>query len=273
MFEELIIIADAPLLLLAVGLLIGLYHALEPDHIVAMTALAKRQNQKSKNMSINRRYVSIKGAIHGMLWGFGHTTTIFLILVTVFVFSANIPLQIFGFFEIANGLMLIVLGAFAILGNKIPILSKLHFYAHSHSHTHEDGTAHSHPHTHNSNKFNQHVKHNNNDHAYHKHGHRSYLIGCVHGLAGSGGLVILLGATIADGTHAPLVFASMFSIGSIIGMVVITSIFSFVLVLYHNANMLQKIIKYGLGTTAIIIGVYFLVTETTHLLESTPINL
>ena len=276
LLEGLVPVADAPIILLSAGLLIGLFHSLEPDHIAAMAALTGGQNQKLKDRHKHLRGASIKGAMHGMLWGFGHTTTIFLILVAVFVLSVNIPPHLFGFFEVIQGMILIVLGAFAILGSGIPIPLRLQFHTHSHLHTHEEGTTHSHLHTHKKKgEHNDDDEHDNDIHQtgkcnqiHHRHGHKSYFIGCIHGLAGSGGLVILMATTFTtNSTQASLLFASVFGIGSIIGMSVATGMLSILFVTCGKTAITKKIIRYGTGTVAIVAGIYFITLAIDTLFE------
>lgn len=274
LFEELVPVADAPLILLSAGLLIGLYHSLEPDHVAAMATLTGGQNQKSKDRHKHLRSASIKGAIHGILWGFGHTTTIFLIVIAVFVLSANIPQHMFGFFEAVQGMILVVLGVFAVLGSRIPMPLRLQFHTHSHVHTHKEGPTHSHLHTHKgeegNNGVHDHSIHQNGKHVqmHHRHGHKSYFIGCVHGLAGSGGLIILMAATFTiNGTQAPLLFASVFSIGSIIGMSVATGMLSFLFAICGKTATTKKMIRYGTGTVAIVAGAYFIITSIDDLIR------
>ena len=109
-----------------------------------------------------------------------------------------------------------------------PFLSRL--WAHSHVHTHEDGTTHSHPHDHDGRREEEEGGDSSTGH--HSHSHVPYIIGCVHGLAGSGGLVVLALSAMPDAITSsaadagalvplPLLLASMFGAGSTIGMVLV----------------------------------------------------
>ena len=251
-------------LLLGAGLLVGLYHALEPDHITAMAALVGRGGGSAGPGRLRR--AGVGGSVHGLLWGLGHTSTVFLVAAAVFVFSFSIPERLFGAFEVAVGIMLLALGASAISGGRIPVLSRLHL--HSHVHRHEDGTVHSHPHSHGGRKNG-----GGNVGTHHTHGHKPYLIGCIHGLAGSGALtILLLAAFMPDGAahaapHPPLLlpllpplllFISMFGAGSMIGMAAMTGALSLLFVACGSAAW--RYIRYASGTAAMALGAYIITT-------------
>ena len=175
---DMLLKSTTPALLLSAGLLMGLLHVLEPDHVAAMLTQAKTGG------SGRRRKMAVRNSLLGAFWGLGHTSAILLVGVLVFVLSLSIPAPVFGWFEVAAGAMIITLGALVLAGRSLGRM-------HSHIHSHDDGTVHSHPH---------------DDTGEHLHSHRSYLIGCVHGLAGSGVLIALgglaLGPLGADSTVA-----------------------------------------------------------------------
>jgi len=225
-------IINSPSMLLGAGILIGLYHALEPDHMAAIMTLAARQKRKGASRGLGPA-AHLRNSLYGFLWGLGHTSAILLVIIAVFVFSVNIPPHAFAWFEFAVGAVLIAFGV-AVYLDRYPGLR------HSHPHTHEDGTMHSHPHRHD---------------RQHGHGHKSYIIGCIHGLAGSGGLIILMAPT-ADSVHASLLFASVFGAGSIIGMMVVAGIMSLVFVWTGNMERVRRAIRYAVSVVAVSLGAY-----------------
>ena len=166
-----------PALVLTLGLAIGLQHAFEPDHIAAVTTQVRREKSKSQSIKELIKKGTLKSSIVGAFWGAGHTTTLVLVGLSVYLLSVNIPDVFFLSSEFIVGLMLIFL-AITTLSNK-----KLFKIKHMHAHAHEDGTVHTHPHEHTSD---------------HKHGHKSYLIGCLHGLAGSGALLVVIAGTLTN---------------------------------------------------------------------------
>ena len=230
--------SGTPLLLLSAGLIIGLYHAFEPDHMAAVsTQIAKAKKEKTKkrfsSLIPDVKASTVKSSILGAFWGLGHTSMILLVSVLVFVFSLSIPHHVFDWFEFMVGLMLITLGVSVYLNKRI------FRFRHSHPHHHENGFVHSHPHEHNSS---------------HSHNHKSYLIGCIHGLAGSGSLVAISMSTLSD-IQTILSFVLIFGIGSILGMMLVSGIISLPFSFVQNAGKLKKILKILTGMISIIIGI------------------
>ena len=235
MIEELIkqLPTASPFFVLVAGFLIGFSHAFEPDHVVAVATQNSKSSKKS-SLSIFRRIGSgaVKNSILGALWGAGHTSALVLVSLLIFVFSINIPSEMFGNFEFGVGIMLVILGLFTYL-NRRSVGEK-----HIHTHTH-DGTIHTHPHVH--------------DRA-HSHGHKSYIIGCIHGLAGSGSLVVLAFSTLHD-LQIILQLILVFGIGSIVGMMLISSTIGLPFSLTLYSERINKILRYSVGSISIVIGV------------------
>ena len=167
----------SPALILTLGLAIGLQHAFEPDHVAAITTQISKRKNRSQSVKQILTQGTLQSSILGALWGAGHTTSLVIIGLLVFILAINIPTNVFLGFEFVVGIMLVFL-AFTTFSNK-----KLFTLKHIHTHSHEDGIIHTHVHEHESE---------------HSHSHKSYLIGCIHGLAGSGGLVVLTAATLGN---------------------------------------------------------------------------
>jgi ABC-type nickel/cobalt efflux system permease component RcnA len=129
-------------------------------------------------------------------------------------------------------MMLVFLGVNTILNRKFRL-------KHKHPHQHKDGTIHFDEHTH--------------DNSEHRHTHRSYLIGLVHGLAGSGSLVVLTAATL-DNVGMVLGFIIIFGIGSMIGMAMVGSLMGIPLVFANKIGVIQKTFRYVAGMFSLIIG-------------------
>ena len=122
----------------------------------------------------------------GIYWGIGHTSTIFLIGLIMIIGKATFLDGYFGYFEAGVGLMLILLGCY-----------RLHQYY---------------------NKKDQLVSNENNHHL-------AYGIGLIHGLAGSGAMILLVMTEIQTSFNSML-YLLIFGIGSIIGMLVAAGLFS-----------------------------------------------
>lgn len=189
--------------LLAVGFGLGLTHAVEADHLAAVsTIVSDRKNPWS-------------AAFVGGLWGVGHTVSLFLAGLAVILFRINISERTAQFLEFCVGLMLIGLGIDAfrklIRGRQV----------HSHSHSH-GAIVHAHPHIHD--KASSHASAESNSAVTHHGlnlGPRPLIVGMIHGLAGSGALMLLVLATIPS-VPAALAYILIFGIGSIGGMMLMS---------------------------------------------------
>ena len=223
-----------PILIMVAGLAIGLEHAFEPDHIAAVsTQIAKRKFQQSKSLKVFVGQSTLRSSLLGALWGAGHTSTLILVGLLVFALSLSIPNTVFIGLEFIVGLMLVFLGSMAYLNKSI------FKFRHLHPHIHEDGTIHTHPHTHD---------------GEHKHGHKLYAIGCVHGLAGSGSLVVLVASSLGS-VEMVLSFILIFGIGSMVGMAIISGLIGLPFAFTANITKVNKILRYVAGSASLLIGI------------------
>jgi len=235
MFQEILtqIQSLTPALVLTLGLVIGLKHAFEPDHIAAVTTQISKQKNNSQSLKQRIKEGTFKASLIGAIWGAGHTTTLVLMGLLVYVLSINIPQVFFSGSEFLVGIMLIFL-AFTTISNK-----KLFKFRHVHPHIHEDGVIHAHPHEHK---------------GEHKHAHKSYLIGCIHGLAGSGALVVVIAAALTS-VQEVLSFILIFGIGSIIGMILASSLIGIPFVFSNKISSLNRTLRYVAGSVSLLIGI------------------
>lgn len=236
MFEEIIISTENFTPVLIMGLLIGIGHAFESDHLAAVgTQLFKQKIKNSKKKPLIT-YALTKSSLVGVFWGAGHTTTLLVIGIIAYFFAITIQDEIFSIFELIVAVMLIFLGITTIWKKKFTI-------QHRHPHQHSDGIMH----------FDVH-QHNDNDH---KHEHKSYLIGLIHGLAGSGSLIALASTTF-DNVEMALTFIFLFGLGSIIGMIVVGGSIGLPILLTNNMYLLSRFFRYGTGLISLIIGINIL---------------
>lgn len=235
MIEELIkqLPTATPFFVLVAGFVIGLFHAFEPDHVVAVATLNSKSTQKN-SLSFFRQIGSgaIKSSILGALWGAGHTSSLILVSLLIFVFSMSIPNEMFSNFEFGVGVMLVILGVFTYLNRRL--IGEKHIHTHTH-----DSVVHAHLHVHDT---------------VHSHGRKSYIIGCIHGLAGSGSLVVLALSTLHD-LQTILSFILVFGIGSIVGMMLVSSAIGLPFSLTLYSERINKILRYSVGSVSIIIGI------------------
>jgi high-affinity nickel-transport protein len=199
--------------ILAVGFFLGMRHASDPDHVIAVTTIVTNQRKRSR------------AALIGAFWGVGHTVTIFVVGAGIILFHLVIPVRLGLSMELCVAVMLIILGLMNLSGfNRAISGADGHSgVMHSHSHTHGHFT-HSHPHTHETDADEQEPV-AWLDRAFGKVGLyqyvRPFVIGVVHGLAGSAAVALLVLATIQN-VHWAIAYLLIFGVGTIAGMMVIT---------------------------------------------------
>ncbi len=223
-----------PFLIIIAGLMIGLLHAFEPDHLSAVsTQLLRNKDNSKSSKKLDLRNLTIISSLRGALWGMGHTSSIILIGLLIAGLSLNIPDDFFISAEVLVGLMLITLAIFTFT-NKSIFKQK-----HVHPHKLSNGIAHTHSHNHN---------------VDHKHGHKSYLIGCIQGIAGTGGIVALIAATM-NGFDMMIYFLILFGIGSIIGMTVASGAIGLPIIFLSKISSVTKYLRYVIASITFIIGI------------------
>ena len=177
--------------MLSLGFLLGVRHALDADHVTAVsTMLAQRPGLR-------------RSGFIGLCWGCGHTAVLLVVGLTVLALKITIPDPVAQAFESFVGLMLVALGiALAVT------LFREQWHLHAHEH---DGARHVHLHSHRL----------SDDHV-HRHGWRDSLpplmVGMVHGLAGSAALMLVM-LSAARTVWEGMAYILLFGLGSILGMV------------------------------------------------------
>jgi ABC-type nickel/cobalt efflux system permease component RcnA len=174
------------------GLLLGMRHALEPDHLAAISTLVT-QSRSSR-----------RGALVGAYWGVGHTLSLLLAGVALLLLESRMPERLAEVFELAVAIMLVVLGARALLRA-----------------ARADGPVS--PHRHGAVA---HVHRGPQDHVHLGRwtlARRPLLVGVIHGLAGSGALTAFAFASLS-GTAARIVYIALFGFGSVLGMALLSGV-------------------------------------------------
>lgn len=196
--------------IIAIGFFLGMRHATDPDHVIAVTTIVSQQRSAKR------------AALIGIFWGLGHTLTIFIVGCAIILFNLVIPVRLGLAMEFSVSLMLIFLGSWnlASFGRSIPTVVEEGTSVHSHPHRHGN-LVHTHPHAHA-------PEHNPLEKIDQSQGSKSLyqllrplLIGVVHGLAGSAAVALLILATIQNSTWA-ITYLLVFGIGTIAGMMLIT---------------------------------------------------
>ena len=210
------------LAVLALGFFLGMRHATDPDHVIAVTTIVARHR------------TARGAALIGAVWGVGHTLTILVVGGGIILFSWVIPGRLGLSMELAVGVMLIVLGI-ANLRDVLRLVRRsaatapeaasghLHShphshgdYVHSHAHGHEPE---SHPHQPEQTPVGWLDRHFGGLGLYQLV--RPLVVGVVHGLAGSAAVALMVLATISNPKWAVL-YLLIFGVGTIVGMTLIT---------------------------------------------------
>jgi cytochrome c biogenesis protein CcdA len=168
------------------GFFLGMRHATDPDHVVAVTTIVSRE-----------RRVDRAGGI-GMLWGLGHTVTILLVGGAILLFDVVIPPRIGLTMEFSVAVMLVLLGV-------LSLVHRLDGHRHAGDSTSE---------TEGERWF-----------VSRHQSLRPLAIGVVHGLAGSAAIALLVLATISNAMWG-VVYLAVFGIGTVVGMMLITTAIS-----------------------------------------------
>lgn len=190
----------------ALGFFLGIRHATDPDHVIAVSTIVSREGRVQA------------AALIGVLWGIGHTFTILVVGGAIVLFEVVIPARVGLTMELTVALMLVCLGVATVIGILRP---------RGHHHVHGD-YVHAHPHG-----------HPRTDHGHGEqetplgrldrrlgrlglyHAVRPFVVGVVHGLAGSAAVALLVVATIHEAALA-LAYLLVFGLGTIVGMMLIT---------------------------------------------------
>jgi len=203
------------------GFLLGLQHATDPDHLVAVATILTRE----------RRFTD--GALIGVLWGAGHMTTLTIVGAIIIGLKLTVSPAVGGGLELVVAAMLIVLGVLRLRDalRGLETVPPGHLVA-DHDHGGGAGVVHSHPHAHDSEHTHEHA---------HVHpsrwlarlgwrggwpAGRALVVGAIHGLAGSAAVSLLVLATLRS-TVSAFVYLLIFGIGTILGMTLLTAVMAF----------------------------------------------
>lgn len=204
------------------GSLLGMRHALEPDHLAAVSTLVSRERS------------GWKAAALGACWGLGHTTGLVVVGAVLVLLRSEMPPGIADFFELLVAVMLIALGTRAVVQA-----------------FREGRPAHAHPHA-----F---AMHEHSGLPAHVHigawtlAWRPLLIGAVHGLAGSGALTALVLTTLPS-TAARLSYMALFGLGSTIGMAILSGLLGWPLARFGAHRLVTRSISFAVGAMSVTLG-------------------
>jgi ABC-type nickel/cobalt efflux system permease component RcnA len=218
---------------LALGFVLGLRHALDADHLAAVSTFVTEERSL------------LRSSLIGVSWGMGHTAALLAFGLAVAGFRLAVTPRFSQFLEFIVGCMLIALGLNVLF--KLARGSALHAHAHEH-----DGVEHKHLHVH--------VAENRHEHQ-HQHrtlrlGGRPFMVGIVHGLAGTAALMMLVVGALPSLLLAAA-YILIFGVGSIGGMVVMSVLMSVPLALAaQRLRLVERVIRLAAGLFSLGFGTY-----------------
>lgn len=211
--------------LFGLGFVLGLKHALDADHVVALSTFVS-QTRSLKQSSW-----------FGISWGLGHTLTLLLVGLVILGFRLTVPEKLALAFEFLVGILLVGLGVNVI---RKTLQGKYHLHVHEHG----DAVVHTHLHAHRWSRL-------------HSHAHASFAVGMVHGLAGSAALALLVLTTVQS-VVAGLLFILVFGAGSILAMFITTTLIAVPLQVIGRRESMNTTINIVAGTASVLIGCFLM---------------
>ncbi len=207
------------------GSLLGMRHALEPDHLAAVSTLVSRERN------------SVKAALLGACWGLGHTAGLIVVGAVLVFLRAELPPRIADIFELGVAVMLITLGSRAV-----------------HQAIRQGQPQHSHHHS-----F---AMHSHSGLKPHVHigtwtlARRPLIVGAIHGLAGSGALTALVLTTLPT-TSARLTYMALFGLGSTLSMAALSGLLGWPLARLGAHSSVARGISMAVGVMSVALGVFW----------------
>ncbi|WP_213526118.1 sulfite exporter TauE/SafE family protein [Paenibacillus sp. J31TS4] len=214
--------------ILALGFVLGIKHAIEPDHVIAVSTIASRSKQLWRS------------SLAGVFWGIGHTATLFVVGTALILMKDEIPDKWAMSLEFLVGIMLVYLGVTTFTS-----LSRLRLRRHEHEgsvhkHVLAAGPGGSEPHRHTGFSY-----------------WKSLAIGFIHGLAGSGAMVLLTMSTV-NGVGQGIVYILIFGAGTVVGMLLFTTLLGIPFVLSSGRLTLNAMLTRATGVISVGFGLYYM---------------
>lgn len=217
---------------LGIGFLLGLRHALDADHVAAVSTFVGQDSSPYRSCVV------------GTFWGIGHASTLLVAAALTTVLQVRVPSEIHSLLEAVVAIALIALGG-RTLQRAIGTVR-----VHRHEHTH-DGVSHRHLHLHVGAR-------DVHSHAHIiRHGRRPLLMGALHGLAGSGALLLLALATMPS-TLQVLLYVTVFGVGSMVGMLAVSGLIGIPFAMTGSSKRARVGFELAVGVANVVVGVAML---------------
>jgi len=209
------------------GSLLGMRHALEPDHLAAVSTLVTGERSSSK------------AAFLGACWGLGHTVSLIAVGTALVLLRTQMPVRVSEAFEFLVALMLVGLGLRAIyLASRQGPAGPVHVHHHgTRVHVHQGAPAHIHI-------------------GAWTLARRPLMVGAIHGLAGSGALTALVLTTLPS-TAARMTYMAVFGLGSTLGMAGLSGLLGWPLARVGQHRALARAVSLAVGCTSTALGIFY----------------
>ena len=229
----------------SLAFLIGMSHALEADHVAAVSSMATRQTSVAQIVRT------------GAVWGLGHTLTLMAFAGAALLLGLTIHDSLAGWLEFTVGVMLVGLGGHIIYRM---VRDRIHF----HIHKHKAAAPHFHAHSH-AGEAQDHTN-SSHDHDHTTFPVRALLVGMMHGMAGSAALLVL-SATTAPTVSSGVAYVIVFGAGSMLGMAALSALIAVPIAL--SARFLtwaNRSIQAATGLATIALGAFTMYETQLHAL-------
>jgi High-affinity nickel-transport protein len=209
------------------GVLLGMRHALEPDHLAAVSTLVAEEHNPRK------------GALLGAFWGVGHSAALLGVGVVLAAFHATMPSRVADIFELGVAFMLVGLGARALVrAAELGRFGPVHDHRHGLAMHHHQGPP-SHVHL-----------------GRWTFATRSLAVGLVHGLAGSGALTALVLSNLPS-TSSRLLYITLFGFGSVMGMALLSGMLGLPLAKLGKNPRAGRLLSGATGLLSTVLGLFW----------------
>ena len=223
----------------ALGFVLGLQHATDPDHVVAVATIVTRESG------------FFGGARVGLLWGLGHTLALAAAGGAVVALDLTVPVNVARGLELLVAAMLVILGALRLREAACGIVAVApseRVADHEHGrqarhgavHVHDDGHAHVHP----------------EPALLDAAGIRAITVGAVHGIAGTAAVALLVLATLHT-AFAAAVYLAVFGLGTLAGMTALTALMAYPAARLAGVPKMRAAMGVVSGVAAIVFGFWY----------------
>ena len=217
---------------------LGAAHALEVDHMVAVSAFVGNRPRIAASIG------------YGLRWGLGHAAVVFLVGSALTLSGLRLPPSSDRWAEMGVGVILIALGLWAIrraarLHVHAPGVADGHTGAHVHLHVH-DPTQHPH-------------HHHQHHHDRTRHRHLSTLIGAAHGLAGTGPIVALIPVAMIERPLVAVGYLAAFGVGTMLAMATYAALAAVAVGQATRSQRTARLAATVTGVLSLVVGVWWVV--------------